>query len=56
MGGEWSKVELGGVIINHDGKRKPVKESERRPGHYPYYVPRELSITLTVIYLMGTIC
>ena len=37
MGGEWSKVELGGVIINHDGKRKPVKESERRPGHYPYY-------------------
>lgn len=28
---------LGELSINHDGKRKPVKESERKPGPYPYY-------------------
>ncbi len=37
MGGEWTTSELGDLTINFDGKRKPVKESERRPGPYPYY-------------------
>lgn len=34
---EWSTALLGDLTVNHDGKRKPVKESERRPGPYPYY-------------------
>ncbi|MGL6215307.1 restriction endonuclease subunit S [Billgrantia desiderata] len=37
MAGEWTTSELGDLTINFDGKRKPVKESDRRPGPYPYY-------------------
>ena len=37
MGGEWTTSELADLTINFDGKRKPVKESDRRPGPYPYY-------------------
>ncbi|HEY0032042.1 MAG TPA: restriction endonuclease subunit S [Devosia sp.] len=29
--------DLANLTINFDGKRKPVKESDRRPGPYPYY-------------------
>jgi type I restriction enzyme S subunit len=28
---------LGELTVNHDGKRRPVKESERKAGPYPYY-------------------
>lgn len=34
---EWRTYPLAELTINHDGKRKPVKESERRVGPYPYY-------------------
>lgn len=37
MSSEWPIFPLGDLTINHDGKRKPVKESERKPGPYPYY-------------------
>lgn len=37
MGGKWQTYVLGDLTINYDGKRKPVKESERRSGSYPYY-------------------
>lgn len=37
MAGEWPTVRLGEVSVNHDAKRIPVKESERRIGPYPYY-------------------
>ena len=37
MSSEWRIAMLGELTINHDGKRKPVKESERKPGSYPYY-------------------
>lgn len=39
MGSEvrWFEKPLGAVTCNHDGKRKPVKESERKKGTYPYY-------------------
>ena len=37
MAGDWTSSELGQITINFDGKRKPVKESDRRPGPYPYY-------------------
>lgn len=33
----WFEKPLGAVTCNHDGKRKPVKESERKKGPYPYY-------------------
>ncbi len=33
----WSTAALGDLTVNYDGKRKPVKESDRRPGQYPYY-------------------
>jgi type I restriction enzyme, S subunit len=33
----WRKMMLGELTINFDGKRLPVKESERKPGLYPYY-------------------
>src|SRR5690606_21767643 len=36
-GGEWTTSELADLTVNFDGKRKPVKESDRRPGPYPYY-------------------
>lgn len=34
---QWLEKPLGKLTFNHDGKRKPVKESERRKGVYPYY-------------------
>ena len=37
MVNEWHTALLGDLTVNHDGKRKPVKESDRRPGPYPYY-------------------
>tara|TARA_R110001599_G_scaffold17142_26_gene68878 strand:+ start:11852 stop:13150 length:1299 start_codon:yes stop_codon:yes gene_type:complete len=37
MAGEWTISELADLTINFDGKRKPVKESDRRAGPYPYY-------------------
>ena len=37
MSSEWPLLPLGDLTINHDGKRRPVKESERKPGPYPYY-------------------
>lgn len=37
MAGEWQMHPLGELTINHDGKRKPVKESDRKLGPYPYY-------------------
>ena len=37
MVGEWTTSELAELTINFDGKRKPVKESDRRAGPHPYY-------------------
>jgi type I restriction enzyme S subunit len=37
MDGDWERVALGEVAINHDALRVPVKESDRKPGKYPYY-------------------
>jgi len=37
MVNEWRTYTLGDITINYDGKRKPVKESDRRHGKYPYY-------------------
>ena len=37
MSSEWPILPLGDLTINHDGKRRPVKESERKAGPYPYY-------------------
>lgn len=34
---EWITSGLEELSVNFDGKRKPVKESDRRPGPYPYY-------------------
>ena len=34
---EWFEKPLGEVTNNHDGKRRPVKESERKKGAFPYY-------------------
>jgi type I restriction enzyme S subunit len=34
---QWFEKPLGAVTFNHDGKRKPVKESDRKKGPYPYY-------------------
>ena len=37
MSFDWPILPLGELTINYDGKRKPVKESERKSGPYPYY-------------------
>ena len=37
MASDWQTAALGDLTVNHDGKRRPVKESDRRPGPYPYY-------------------
>lgn len=34
---KWHTTPLGELTINHDGKRRPVKETDREPGPYPYY-------------------
>lgn len=37
MKAEWTTSRLEELSINFDARRRPVKESERRPGPYPYY-------------------
>jgi type I restriction enzyme S subunit len=37
MSSPWPLVKLGEVTINHDARRVPVRESNRKPGPYPYY-------------------
>ena len=38
MAGEnWPLVPLGELTENHDGRRVPVKENDRKPGPYPYF-------------------
>ncbi len=37
MSFEWPARPVGELTINHDGRRRPVKESDRRRGPYPYY-------------------
>lgn len=37
MSSEWSTATLGELTRNFDTRRKPVKESERKPGPFPYY-------------------
>ena len=37
MTAEWTTSRFDELSINFDGKRRPVKESDRRPGRYPYY-------------------
>ena len=37
MTAEWTTSRFNRLSINFDGRRKPVKESDRRPGPYPYY-------------------
>ncbi|MGC2413241.1 MAG: restriction endonuclease subunit S [Stellaceae bacterium] len=37
MDGDWEQVALGEVAINHDARRVPVRESDRKPGKHPYY-------------------
>lgn len=34
---EWTSNRLEELSINFDGRRRPVKESDRRAGPYPYY-------------------
>jgi type I restriction enzyme S subunit len=33
----WVDVELKDVTENHDAERVPIKESDRKPGPYPYF-------------------
>jgi type I restriction enzyme S subunit len=37
-GKDWPSVPLGELTENFDGRRVPVKEIDRKPGPYPYYV------------------
>ena len=37
MTAEWTTSRFEELAINFDGKRRPVKESDRRPGAFPYY-------------------
>jgi type I restriction enzyme, S subunit len=37
MAGDWEWAILGEVATNHDARRIPVKEADRKPGKYPYY-------------------
>lgn len=37
MSSEWPLRSLGELTVNHDGKRRPVKEPDRKAGPYPYY-------------------
>lgn len=37
MADDWKLLHLGDVTENHDGRRVPVKEADRKPGPYPYY-------------------
>ena len=33
----WPLTRLGDLTVNLDGRRRPIKESERKRGPYPYY-------------------
>lgn len=35
--GDWEQRKLGNIVDFLDGQRKPLKESERTKGKYPYY-------------------
>ncbi len=37
MSSDWAYAKLGDLTINLDTNRKPVKESDRKAGPYPYY-------------------
>ena len=37
MPSSWRLRSFGELTENFDGKRVPVKETDRRPGPYPYY-------------------
>lgn len=37
MSSDWPILPIGSLTVNYDTKRKPVKESERKSGPYPYY-------------------
>lgn len=37
MASPWLRAKLGEVTVNHDARRVPVREADRRPGPYPYY-------------------
>ncbi|MEX0762397.1 MAG: restriction endonuclease subunit S [Dehalococcoidia bacterium] len=37
MADEWANSRLADLSVNFDGRRRPVKESDRRSGPYPYY-------------------
>ena len=37
MPSPWPRVKLAEVTVNHDGRRIPVREADRKPGPYPYY-------------------
>ena len=37
MTSDWKAFTVGELTINHDAKRIPVKEADRKPGKYPYY-------------------
>lgn len=37
MSSERKRYSVGELTINHDAKRIPVKEADRKPGEYPYY-------------------
>jgi len=34
---EWRYMTIGELTVNYDAVRVPVKETDRRPGPYPYY-------------------
>jgi type I restriction enzyme S subunit len=37
MNSDWKAFTVGELTINHDAKRIPVKEADRKSGEYPYY-------------------
>lgn len=37
MSSNWKTFTVGELTINHDAKRIPVKEADRKHGKYPYY-------------------
>ena len=37
MAAEWKETTFGELTEIFDGQRKPVKETDRKPGAYPYY-------------------
>ena len=37
MSADLQRFSIGELTVNHDSRRIPVKEADRRPGQYPYY-------------------